>query len=461
MSNVQVLVVDDDPDVRGLMGKLLSREGVQISLAGDGRHALALMERQPFQVLFTDLCMPGMDGLAVLRRALQVCPQLSAVVFTGHARLDSCVEAMRLGACDYVTKPFTPQDIRGALARALDVFRGKGGAQAIVPADYRDETEDFFIAESAVMCEVRDLAAKVATTDAAVLIHGEAGAGKDLVARAIHRQSRHAGGAFVLVNCGAIREAELDARLFGPNRQDLAGDDQVRWGLLQESHGGTIFLSNVEHLPRWAQARLYDVLGGSANGPAGSRLVPCDARLIASTACDLEAAVAEGRFHGGLYYRLQVVDIHVPPLRLRHQDLKILAERYLARVLAKQGVAADQRPYRFAEEAWQCLLHHDWPGNLPELANVVARAVAMADNHEIGVESLALTPRKAKAPGCDTIAVPLTGNLQAMERQIIDEVIQRHRGNKAAAARVLGLHRRTLYRMLEETTGDTPPEKPR
>ena len=462
MSNAQILVVDDDPDVRELMGTILSREGVQVSLAGDGRHALNLLERQPFQVLFTDLCMPGVDGLGILRRVPQLCPQVSAVVFTGHAKLDSCIEAMRLGACDYVAKPFTPQVIRGALTRAMDAYHGKGRGLATVSPETTGyalsedvvQEDSPIVAQSSTMRAVCDLAAKVAPTDAAVLIYGERGAGKELLARAIHRQSRRAGAAFLYVNCEGIREADFDACLFDPQRARFSRDEQVRWGSLQEADGGTIFLSHVEHLPLRAQVQLHDVLRESpAIGSATSRPRRFDARLIASASCDLEAAVAEGRFYSGLYYLSNVATIQVPPLRLRREDIKILAENFLARILARQGDAADRRSCHLAEEAWQSLLSHDWPGNLPELANVVARAVALADGHEIGRKAIVLAPRRTKGQSTDTIAVPATGSLREIEQQVLAEVIQRCGGNKAAAARALGLHRRTLYRMLEEAAG--------
>jgi len=468
MPNVQVLVVDDDPDVREFVGNVLSREDVEVSLAGDGQQGLALLEQGTFQVLFIDLCMPGMDGLALLRRALRASPRLSAVVFTGHADLNSCIEAMRLGACDYVTKPFTPQMIRAAMARALDCCRRKGPTIAPnpeapgvpAPADCIDEADDALVAQSAAMREVCLLVAKTAPTDAAVLIRGEPGVGKEVVARAIHRQSRRAGGPFVRVACGAIREAELDGALFGQEQWDCEGHEQVHPGHLESAHGGTVFLAHVECLPLWAQAQLFDAFQrGCLHRCAGVRPIPLDVRVIASTSCDLEAAVAEGRFHSGLYYAINVVSIHVPPLRHRQQDIQVLAERCLAQTLARLGIAADGDQCRFTQEAWECLLSHDWPGNLPELASVVSRAVALADGRQIGKEAITWARREARCHSADTISVPLAGDLRGIERHIIQEVIQRCRGNKAAAARILGMHRRTLYRMLEDrTAGAGPPE---
>jgi len=461
MPDVQVLVVDDEPDVREFLGAIFTRDGAQVSLARNGQQALALLEQQTFQVLFTDLSMPDMHGLTLLRRALRASPLLSAVVFTGHAQLDSCIEAMRFGACDYLTKPFTPQMIRAALARALDACQRRGGAIAPsaeaprvpAPAGSMCEREEHVVMQGVAMREVCLLAAKIAPTDAAVLIRGEPGVGKEVVARAIHRQSRRAGGPFVRVACGAIREAELDAAMFGQEQTDSEGQGKARPGHLEFAHGGTLLLTDVECLPPWAQARLFDALKRGClqrGGSVGS--LPLDVRVIAATSCDLEAAVAEGRFHGGLYYLLDVVTIHVPPLRRRPQDIKILAEQCLAQALARRGIATEELECGFTQEAWDCLLSHDWPGNLPELAGVVGRAVALADGQQIGKEAMAWARHEARCHSSDTISVPLAGNLRQIERYIIEEVIQRCRGNKAAAARTLGLHRRTLYRMLEEET---------
>jgi DNA-binding NtrC family response regulator len=244
-----------------------------------------------------------------------------------------------------------------------------------------------------------------------------------------------------------MRRAEIAAQLFGAHQRDIGGKDQ---GLLQEAQGGTVFLSQVDHLPLWAQVQLLDALqSGCVQCFGDLRPTPLDVRVIASTSGDLEAAVAEGRFSQGLYYYLSVITVHVPPLRQRPQGLEILAQRFLAQAVARQGVAGGQR-WSFSPEAWGLLRSYDWPGNLPELASVVAHAVAMSDGPEIGPEAIDLPPPRAPGGRCETFPVSLAGDLRQMERSIIDEVIQRCGGNKAAAARSLGLHRRTLYRILGE-----------
>jgi DNA-binding NtrC family response regulator len=462
VSNIGVLVVDDDADTRTFLDDVLRREGVQTLLAGSGQQALALLEREPAEVLFVDLVMPDMDGLELLRRVRRVRPQVSAVVISGHARVDSCIEALRLGVCDYLTKPFAPQAIRTALGLALERCGSIGSRIALRPqvrtapgpAGGVDGPDDSIVVRSAAMRPVCDLLAKIAPALSAVLIRGEPGVGKETVARAIHRQSRRAGGPFVRVNGKAIREAELSARLFGAPQRDAEGKQR---GLLQEAQGGTVFFSQVDHLPFWAQVQLLDVLqsgcvhrrAGRRPMPMDLRPMPMDVRVIASTSGDLEAAMAEGRFSREIYYYLNVVTLHVPPLRQRPQDFEILAQRCLAQAVARQGVADGNR-WCFAPAAWECLRSYDWPGNLPELASVVARAVAMSDGPEIGKGAIDFALPRAPGGRSGTFPVSLVGNLHQIERSIIDEVIQRSGGNKAAAARVLGLHRRTLYRILGE-----------
>jgi two-component system response regulator HydG len=297
------------------------------------------------------------------------------------------------------------------------------------------------------MRQVCDLVAKIAPTGATVLIRGEPGVGKRTVAQAIHRQSRCASGPFVHVNCMAIHEAELSAQLFGIHERDVEGNQQC---LLQQAKGGTVFLSQIQHLPLWAQVQLLDALRSDGiQRYAGSLPSRMDVRVIASTSGDLEAGMAEGRIPRELYYCLNVIAVRVPPLRERPQDFEMLAQRCLAQTIARQG-AANGPPWHFTAEAWECLRSYDWPDNLPELASVVAHAVAMSDGPEISKGVIDFAPIRPPDAHYGTFPVPLVGDLRQIERSIIDEVIRRCGGNKAAAARALGLHRRTLYRLLEE-----------
>ena len=308
------------------------------------------------------------------------------------------------------------------------------------------------IARSAAMRDILDLVRKIAATDVPVLILGEMGAGKHALAREIHRRSPRAARPFVRVACGALRESELDEKLFGRSC-DRAGEGAGRPASLWEaSRASTLLLDGVEQLPFWAQVKLLDAFGPGrgrsweVGGPAAAEV-----RLIASSTCDLQTAVVENRFYSGLYYHLDAVRIDVPPLRRRQEDIAALAEHFLAAAVSTFRPPRNQLPWRFSEEAGQSLLGHDWPGNLRQLAAVVAHAAMLADGAEIGQADVAgLLGGVRPQADCETIPVPLAAGLKEMESVIINEVIRRCRGNKAAAARALKLHRRTLYRLLEE-----------
>jgi DNA-binding NtrC family response regulator len=321
---------------------------------------------------------------------------------------------------------------------------------------------------SGAMRRVWDLVDKIAPTQSAVLIRGESGVGKETIAREIHRRSGRANRALVRLACGAICEDQLDAQLFGrEGYRTSAGEPLPPSGLLARSDHGTLLLKGVSDLPHWAQTKLLDVLQQSEyqqadrTGPA-----PLDVRVIAAATGDLEAAVAEGRFHAGLYYYVNIVEIRVPPLRERPEDIRPLAECFLLRLGQTPGAAADHGVprgvlRRFSDEAWQRLLEYDWPGNARELARVVAHAVMVSDRPEIGAASVAVSLSKARCHrDSEAISVPLAGGLKAIERTVIGTVIERCGGNKAKAARLLGLHRRTLYRLLQDRTRPHPTHKP-
>jgi DNA-binding NtrC family response regulator len=313
-------------------------------------------------------------------------------------------------------------------------------------------SEGHVIARSAAMRESLDLVRKIAGADVPVLILGEIGVGKQTIAREIHRQSPRGAEPFVHIVCGSLRESELDEKLFGQSWDGSRRGTSPSASPWEESQGGTLFLDRVEQLPLWAQIKLLDALQCSrGRNRENVARVPAQARLIASSTCNLETSVVENRFYSGLYYYLNAVRIDIPPLRHRQEDIPALAEHFLAAAVSLFGPPQNRLPWHFSAEARQALLRCEWPGNVLQLAAVVAHAAVLAEGPVIGQACVAgllgSVPQRADSA---MISVPLASSLKQMELAIIHEIIRRCRGNKAAAARTLGLHRRTLYRLLEE-----------
>jgi two-component system response regulator HydG len=419
---------------------------------------LSLLETERVHVLLTGADAFGGGG-EFLRRAATIQPLLGVVLLADAARIAAAEQPARSGSVQYLATPVTRESLRSAVAKALQQrlkcsAARRGGEEWLPPAAAEPAQASAhsgrIVAQSKAMREILDLVERCAPTDASILIYGEPDTGKELIARQIHRQSRRAAGPFVPVDCGALGESELAERLFGYADRGWDRGHPATMTLLESAHEGTLFLQGMSQLPLWGQARLLEVLQQRRCYRAGSNeRVPLDVRVIASTTVDLQAAVAQRTFLPSLYYMLNIVPLLVPPLRQRPQDIRPLADTYLALANSMRSRQAGGDPCRFTAEAWQCLQDYGWPGNTLQLAGVVTHAVLLADGPEIGQAKItALLGAVSPRGDCDTISVPLAGGLKAIERSIIDAVIDRCRGNKAAAARLLGMHRRTLYRIL-------------
>ena len=451
-----VLVIDDERKIGELVAHFLREDGVKVLIALDGQEGLGILRCEPVDVLFTDLCLPGENGVEVLQKALRLRPQLTTVMMTGHGSLESSVDVFRLGACDYLTKPLTRQKFDASWSRVLLARRARGQlhARSARPALPQNKLLDGeIIAQSAAMRDVLKIVARVASTTASVLIHGETGVGKGLIATAIHRQCVRAAEPFVQVRCGEVSATRPEAQLFGSERGAFAESQERRRGILELADGGTLFLDDVGELPERAQALLVRTIqdGRFCRGGNGEP-VPVDVRVIAASQSDLRAEVAEGRFRRDLLDMLNVVSIAVPPLRSRVEDLRPLVRHFLAKVTPlRPEVSFGFAELRFSDEAMNCLARYDWPGNVRELSNVVEHAALLGQDEVMGIESLPERLRTfQKVEPIDTVPVQLEGNLKQIQRHVLLEVLRRCNGNKAAAARTLGLHRRTLYRMLDK-----------
>jgi two-component system response regulator AtoC len=439
-----LLVVDDDQVARELLAETLAREGYRVRVAGGGEEALRLAGAEPFDMALVDLRMPDLDGLGVLKQLAMIQPDLPVVILTAFATIETAIEAVNAGAFDYLSKPFRMEEIKIVVRRTLDARR-----LARENLQYRQELRarygfEGLIGQSHQMVEIYKLIARMAALDTTVLIEGETGTGKELVARAIHGASARAARPFVVVDCAALPEALFESELFGHERGAFTGAFAARRGLLETSTGGTCFLDEIGELTAPLQAKLLRTLQErSIRRVGGNDPIPVDVRVIAATNRDLRRLVADGGFRDDLYYRLNVVTITVPPLRERASDIPLLAQHFLEIFARRSG-----RPIRrLAPEAVALLAGYRWPGNVRELEHVIERATALSAAETLLPDDLPphLREERDRAP-----RLPADGmTLEDVKRWYVNKVLEESGGNKLRAAELLGIDRRTLYRILE------------
>jgi len=434
-----ILIAEDEPTARLALRGLLEAEGFQVLLAGDGQTAFHLaLERQP-EVLLLDVRMPGMDGLSVQRRLREAGVEIAVVVMTAYGCSSTAIEAMKLGAFDYLSKPVDAAHLMSVIRRALALKALKAAAGTDLEA-----ARGPLVGDSPPMQQVYKLIGQFALSDATVLVRGESGTGKELVVNAIHQHSARSTGPLVKINCASIPESLLESELFGHEKGAFTHALFRRIGRFEEAHGGSLFLDEVGDLPAALQAKLLRALQERTIERLGSnKPIHIDIRLIAATAKDLEEEVAKGRFREDLYYRLNVLTIHLPPLRERKQDIPLLVSHFLSRASRRMSLTP---------EALQALCAYDWPGNVRELENVVERAIALAHGGVIGLEQIHLGPAPAAGRTLWTELVPPEEKLEeavaTLERAMIARALRLSGGNKTKAAEMLGIHRRFLYEKL-------------
>ncbi|HEX9308901.1 MAG TPA: sigma-54 dependent transcriptional regulator [Anaeromyxobacter sp.] len=438
---VRVLVVDDDAGVRYTLREILESEGLAVDEAADGAEALARYEAHAVPLVVTDLRMPGMDGMELLRRLAARTPAPRVVVITAHGSERQAVEAMKAGAHDYFKKPFETEELVAVVRRALEAVRLAHENERL-SGELALARTMVFVSEA--MRRLAVLVARVAPRDVTVLLGGESGTGKERVAEAIVLGSRRAERAFVRFNCAALTPELAEAELFGHARGAFTGAIRARPGLFGEADGGTILLDEVGELAAGAQAKLLRVLQeGEVRAVGEERVRRVDVRVIAATHRDLEEEVRAGRFREDLFYRLNVVHLRVPPLRERPEDVPVLARHFLARFAERFGVPSLHAP--------EALLHrlagHAWPGNVRELENTIERLVALSPPE--GLDLALLPDRGRAAPADERGPLALKDRVQAYERGLVVEALRAARGNRSEAARRLGVSRVTLHDKLK------------
>jgi DNA-binding NtrC family response regulator len=447
----RVLVVDDDPALLEVLDVNLTDRGYETVARARAEDAFAALAAQPVDVVITDLNLQGSSGLELCEKIVRAEPEVPVLVITGHGTLKTAVDAIRAGAYDFITKPFDLDVLDLAIARALRHRR-----RSRRPAPPPGGPLEALVGDSPAIVKLRALIERVAGSDASVLIRGETGTGKELVARALHARSARREGPFVAINCAAMPEALLESELFGHVKGAFSGAVEARAGLFQRASGGTLFLDEIGDMSLPLQAKLLRVLQERRARPVGGvEERPFDVRVVAATHRDLRGAVDDGAFRADLLFRLDVIGIEVPPLRERGRDVLALAQRFID--LRPPGGGAG-RAHGVSPVAAGRLLTYRWPGNVRELQNCVERAVALSEHELIQPEDLpaalrdgsvpqaALDPVTSLAPGADPAALP---TLDEMERRYVHHVLTLAQGNKTLAAKVLGLDRKSLWRKLE------------
>jgi two-component system, NtrC family, response regulator HydG len=450
----RILIVDDEADVLSNWVRVLERDGHSCVTTTDGERALALLESEHPDVVLTDLQMPRVDGLAVLRRAVELDPDVVVVVITGHGTVQSAVEAMRAGAFDYLTKPLPSND-----ALRLVVERGVGRRRLIEEnrglreSLARQVGLETIVGKSASMAAVFELVRKAARAEANILIEGESGTGKELIARAIHANSPRAAEVFVPVDCAALPENLLESELFGHERGAFTGAERAKPGMFEVADRGTLFLDEVGELPLSLQAKLLRALQEREIRRVGStKLIPVDVRLVSATNRDLGESVRKREFREDLYYRVNVIAIKLPTLRERTGDVALLAYHFLSRYGRNR-----ERPLESIDaDALAVLEGYAWPGNVRELQNVVERACALADGPTLRIRDLPehVRGRGRAAPAGAGKDLPLKEAREAWLRVFTEEyltdLLRRHGGNVSQAAKTAGVDRKTLHRLLSK-----------
>ncbi len=457
MAEAKVLVVDDDPEMVHLLERELKECGFQVIPATSGAAGMRALREIPVDAVVSDLRMADFDGLEILQAAGQIQPDAKVVIITAFATIPSAIDAVKRGAYDYVSKPFEVEELVFTLQRALEEARLRRENQTLRGEVERRYSFGNLIGTSRPMQEVFDLIQGAARSDLSVLITGESGTGKELVAKAIHYNSARRTGRLVAINCASIPETLLESELFGHVRGAFTGATTTRKGLLEEADGGTVFLDEVSEMSVSLQAKLLRVLEDREVRPVGAnRGQVVEFRVIACTNCDPQARIAAGSFRADLFYRLNVVGIHLPPLRARTGDLPLLVRHFIEKYAAQQ-----QRPVRgLTREALALLESHRWPGNVRELENAVERAVAFAESELITPKDL---PSVLREQGdMVELGAAHAWSLQELEDRYISRVLELVAGDRARAAEILRVHPRTLQRRDRrlEKTCDSPPSLP-
>jgi DNA-binding NtrC family response regulator len=445
--NFKILVVDDDLEMCGLLSDALKGEGFSVTATGDSLEASKILKKEDFDVLVTDLKMKGLKGLDLLEETKKVAPLTPVIIITAFGTIESAIRAMKMGAYDYITKPFQMDELLLIVKKALENRLLKKEVVRL-----RKEVEsryDFhqLIGKSPLMVKIYDLIERISDTSSNVLITGESGTGKELVAKAIHFSGIRKEGPFIAINCAAIPETLLESELFGYKKGAFTDAKTDRKGLIFEANEGTLFLDEITEMPLTLQAKLLRVIEEREIRPLGDTgSYPIDIRIISTSNRDIKSTIQQGRFRKDLYYRLKVIDIELPPLCDRREDIPLLVQHFINKFSRdlKKNISG------VAEDALKILLNYSWPGNVRELENVIQRSITLSQHGMITPEDLPTSMIQEIEEKVVDKALSERYTLDQLEKEYIRRVLIEVGGNKSKAAEILGLDRKTLYRKLQE-----------
>jgi DNA-binding NtrC family response regulator len=447
MARAQILVIDDEPLMRDFLEEALSRAGYGVMTAVDGTAASEEIRTNSFDLIVSDLKMPGIDGLELLEHVKKTQPECSVVIMTAYASVETAVQALKAGASDYIMKPFTPDEIEHVVKKALYERKLEYENQYL-----RSEIEQSFnfqelVGSSQAMLAIYDQIKKISQSKASVLIRGESGTGKELIARAIHYASPRRDNPFIKINCAALAATLLESELFGHEKGSFTHAINKKIGRFELADEGTLLLDEIGEMDPGLQSKLLRVLQEKEfERVGGTKPIKVDTRIISTTNRDLERAIEEGRFREDLYFRLNVIPIKITPLRERKEDIPALVQHFLKKyVMENNGKAKKLDP-----EALTLLMRHNWPGNVRELENCIERAVVLCSGESIGNEYFAFPLQKTRASSADGICLPESATIGEAERILILHTLRKFGNNKTRAAEILDISVRTLRNKLKE-----------
>jgi DNA-binding NtrC family response regulator len=442
-----ILIVDDEQSMCDFMEIMLKKEGYRVDISANGFDAIQKAATQNYDLIIADLMMPEMSGLELLRKIKKNRPSQDFIVMTAFASVDSAIQAMKEGALDYITKPFKVDEIKLVIEKSVSRKRLKAENELLRKQLKEGNSFDAFIGQSEEIVTLKKLAMKVAKTDSTVLIRGESGTGKDLIARAIHTCSDRATGPFITINCAALPETLLESELFGYRKGAFTGAIKDKDGLFKVADGGTLFLDEVGNTSPAIQVKLLRVLEDKTITPVGdTKPIEVDVRLISATNADLEEDVKVGRFRSDLFYRLNVIPLYIPPLRERTEDIALLVSHFVNKYCQRNGTDLKI----LTGEAMEALHKYDWPGNVRELENSIERAVLLSRQEKIDATDFPGKLLEGTPKRIITDKPPETPTLESIEKAYIYYIMKQTRGKKTKAAKLLGIDNSTLYRKLEK-----------